>query len=303
MKRLVKKTTCPICLENNITDLKNFPQYNYCQDCQTAWYKKFPKTDYSEDYYVGKSGLAQKLFSPIANFFYKIRRIYVGDFKRKVWIDVGAGEGGFLKTVKADKKIGVEVSSYSRKRINEMGITTISNDQFLKEKGLEADVISLWQVLEHTENPWDYLKATSKNLNKNGLVVIGVPNINSNDFRLFQKYWFHLAPKFHLWHFSPKSLELMLKKANLKLVKIDYSAIEHHLPGLLQSFINYFSQTEDFLVKFVKRRQQNDKLAIKGLLWSLFWLTLGLPAVILFWIVNILTHRSGTFVVVAKSST
>ena len=264
--------------------------------------QKFPKPDYGKEYYEGKSGLTARLFQPIASLFYSIRSAYPEKTNIELWIDIGAGEGGYLKTVTAKRKIGVEVSSAGRKLMKQTGLETMTEKEFLQSKGLHADVISFWHVLEHVENPWDYLAAARKNLNKSGKIVIGVPNVDSFEFKLFKKYWFHLVPRHHLWHYSPKSMRMLLKKNNFSLEKTDYWSLEHHLTGILQSFINKSSGSDSVLHRLVKRKENLVKISVKDALWSAFWMTFGMPFVFGFLIVGALLHKSGTMVIVATKS-
>lgn len=291
---------CPTCRSSNVSGLANIPQYNFCVRCQTAWRKKFEKSSYSKEYYSGASPLVSTVLQPIFQFFYFIRRLYVGLEQKNLWIDIGAGSGDFLKTVNARRKIGVEVSESAQKSIRSRGLETTSNKEFLNLNNLNADVISFWHVLEHLQLPDLYLKVARKNLSKNGKLLVAVPNIDSLEFRFFGKYWFHLAPKFHHWHFSVNSMKLLLANENFKVVLIDYFSVEHHLAGLLQSFINLTSRTEDILHKLSKRRIANDKIPISSFVWIIFWLTLGLPIILIFWLTAVLLKKPGTFVVVAS---
>lgn len=291
---------CHICKNGSVGDLKIVPGYCFCSFCHTAWMKKIPKASYEDDYYKPKSGLAAKLFTPIANYFYKLRQSYITNKSPKIWIDVGAGEGKFLQTVKSPKKIGVEISKIGRRMMNDSGILTMTPQEFLKSKSLKGDVISFWHVLEHIKNPWDYLLSAHRNLSKDGEIIIGVPNVDSWDFKIFAKDWFHLVPQYHVWHYSPKSMTILLKSAGFKVVHIDYWSIEHHLPGLIQSFINKTSGTHNILHKLVKRETDLVSFGPGGLFWIIFWLTLGFPIILIIWIISSIFKYSGTIIVTAK---
>lgn len=291
---------CRICKNNKAGDLKIVEGYHFCYSCHTAWMKKIPETSYKSDYYKPKSSLAAKLFAPIGIFFYQIRQNYVTNQSPKMWVDVGAGEGKFLQIVNSPKKIGVEISNTGRTMMKNMGIETMTPDKFLQTTGLKADVISFWHVLEHLKNPWDYLEAAKVNLSSGGELIIGIPNIDSWDFRFFTKDWFHLVPQYHIWHFSPKSITIMLKSAGFRVTKIDYWSIEHHLSGLLQSFINKSSGSHNVLHKLVKRETDLLLFNWKDVFWIILWLTIGLPFIVIFWIINSIFHRSGTIIVTAK---
>ncbi len=290
---------CPICKNTNLSSLRVAKDYYLCPNCQLVWLKKFPKATYRKDYYQGKSTLFSALFAPIAFLFHKIRESYLNKNNVNLWIDMGAGAGEFLKIVSAKEKIGVEISSAGRQLMEENNLKTLTPLQFLGSKNLSAEVISFWHVLEHVEKPWEYLRAAKKNLREGGAIVIGVPNIDSLEFKFFGKDWFHLAPEYHLWHFSPKSINLMLENEGFKVSSINFWSPEHTIAGLLQSFINKTSGTDAVLHKLIKR-SGSSKLPVRGLVWSLFWLTAGLPVILLFWIIEVLLKRSGTIVITAK---
>lgn len=289
---------CPICKKKPTTSLFGIKGYLYCSHCRLGWLKKLPKISYKENYYKGTSGIVSKLFIPIGLIFYKIRGSFA-EGKNKLWIDVGAGDGGFLKTVSAQRKIGIEISQAGRKIMEKSGLETLSNEKFLKTSGLDADVISYWHVLEHVEKPWEYLKAGKRNLSKKGKIIIGIPNIDSYEFQYFRNYWFHLVPKYHLWHFSKNSIELFLGKAGFKINSIDNWSIEHHLAGTLQSFINRTAGSDSVLHRLVKRGLDYSP-TFKDIFWSVFWLTFGLPVVFLFWGASSILKKPGTFILVAK---
>ena len=224
----------------------------------------------------------------------------MGFDKKKIWIDVGAGEGSFLSNVKAEKRIGVEISGAGRKLIIKKGLQSMGPKKFLSSKNLNASVISFWHVLEHTAYPWNYLKAANCNLIKNGKIIIGVPNIESWEFKTFGNNWFHLVPGYHIWYFSATSMQKILEKNGFKINKIDWWSPEHHPTGLLQSFINQSSGTHNFLHKLIKRETDLGKVNLKAVFWTFFWLSFGFPIIISIWIINSLLKRSGTFVVVAS---
>lgn len=292
--------SCPLCGRKFKTSLAKDTRYWYCTQCTLAKRKKFSHASYADEYYSASSFLARRLFLPIERLFYFLRTGYVGQTKRNLWIDVGAGDGGYLQTVPAREKIGVEISKPARERMKRVGIHPISDQQFLQMRGREADIISFWHVLEHIDAPWKYLAAAQKNLASDGRIVVAVPNIESLEYRLFGNYWFHLVPQYHLWHFTPKSIRKLLHQQGFRIVKINYWSVEHHPTGILQTFINVTSGTEAALQKLVKRADGGRNMNVRAIFWSIFWLTFGAPLVIIFWFVQVALKRSGTIVIVAR---
>lgn len=296
----MENTRCPICFRNKVGASTIVDGYLQCIHCQTIWNPKFKNPQYKSNYYEGKSSIISLAFSHIMKILYKCREMYVGTDKKDLWIDVGAGDGGFLEQVNSGKKIGVEVSQYGRKNMEKRGIKTLSPEAFTKSRNLQADVISFWHVLEHVIEPKFLLVAAQKNLKENGRIIIGIPNANSFEFRLFKEKWFHFAPLHHKWHFTAKGLKTLLAKEGFVVQKIDYWSPEHQIAGLVQSFINITASSNNLLHKLVKRREPDTKIFLRDGVLIVFWLTLGLPIVFGFWVFAAVNHRPGTLVVVAQ---
>src|SRR4051794_11318908 len=101
----VKNNHCPLCQKIARHDMNGLSEYRYCPNCKLGWMKTIPTTSYSDEYYVSGSSFLSTIFYPLGNLFLKIRESYVGFKPKKMWIDVGAGEGNFLETVHAEKKV------------------------------------------------------------------------------------------------------------------------------------------------------------------------------------------------------
>lgn len=293
--------SCLICGSKKVVSLEGVREYWQCLGCKVAWRKKFPHAVYKSDYYKPASSFASILFRPILNFLYFWRAQYSNKKPINLWVDVGAGDGRFISGVGSKRKIGVEGSRAAREIMRQKGIGVLSDSDFLKKRNLRADVISFWHVLEHLKDPKKFILAARKNLKTKSELIIAVPNIDSFEFIFFKRDWFHLEPTLHYWHFSPKSLGILLKKCGFKVEKIDYFSIEHHPTGLLQSFINKTSLQKNSLHRLVKsvRQKGSPRLGMHDILLNIFWVTLGLPTAFTFWIAASLSKKSGTFVVVA----
>lgn len=245
--------------------------------------------------------MVSRLFQPLAWFFYFLRSQLVEIPVKGLWIDVGAGDGQFLKTVRARRKVGVEISPAAWRIMENFGLETMTNSKFLKSRGLNADIISFWHVLEHVGKPWEYLQAAKRNLTHKGKIIIGLPNVDSLSFRFFGQLWFHFQSKYHLWHFSLLSLKKVLNKSGFHIEKIDWWSPEHSLAGVLQTFINVSAGSENVLHLLVKRGTKQVVLKSKDVFWIVFWLTFGLPLILLFWVAGAVTHHPDSVVVVGAT--
>lgn len=291
---------CPICRRVAAPSMKGLTDYWFCRNCKLGWVKKIHDVEYDESYYQSGNSVLSKLFLPIEQLFLYIRKSYGGHSLKNLWVDVGAGEGKFLEKVNASYKIGVEVSVVGRQIMSIKGFKIMKENEFLRKRGLDAQVISFWQALEHIENPLKYINVAAKNISPHGKLVVAVPNIDSIEFATFNKYWFHLAPGLHLWFFSPESLSLLLNKNGWVVDTIDYVSLEHSFAGTLQSFINISTNSDNILHKLVKRKQDLGSVTTYQIILVVFWCTLGLPIVLILWITGIIMKRPGTFILVAS---
>lgn len=136
-------------------------------------------------------------------------------------LDVGAAAGFFLKVAKDKgwKTYGIEPSQYLSGFGNknyQVGITcgTVETVPSLPEK---VDVVTLWDVLEHTFDPKDVLKRCNRYLKDGGYIVVNYPNIGNWMARLAgRNYWFILSV--HLYYFVPKTMKEFLERTGFEVV-------------------------------------------------------------------------------------
>jgi 2-polyprenyl-3-methyl-5-hydroxy-6-metoxy-1,4-benzoquinol methylase len=89
----------------------------------------------------------------------------------------------------------------------------------LPESGF--DIITIWDVIEHLEDPSACLKHVHGWLKSGGIVAITTHDIGSLFARMMGKRYPWLM-RFHLYHFTPKTLSAMLSKNGLKVVLVKY---------------------------------------------------------------------------------
>jgi SAM-dependent methyltransferase len=82
------------------------------------------------------------------------------------------------------------------------------------------DRITMWQVLEHAEDPAQVLAQVERILRPGGQVVVEVPNYTSVWALIFGRFWFPLELPFHLYQFSPATLSQLLAAAKLEVKEL-----------------------------------------------------------------------------------
>jgi 2-polyprenyl-3-methyl-5-hydroxy-6-metoxy-1,4-benzoquinol methylase len=85
--------------------------------------------------------------------------------------------------------------------------------------GAKFDVITMFDVVEHVEDPVALLATARRMLSPGGVVVFETQNVASRFARLMGVRWQHYKFQEHLWHFDPKTMRVLLAKAGLELVE------------------------------------------------------------------------------------
>lgn len=138
-------------------------------------------------------------------------------------LDIGCGLGLllYLANKRGWESNGIEISTFaSNFAKNKLKLNVINSDNLNSFQDNFFDVIVVNHVLEHIENPLVLLKQIKKKLNINGILFIGVPNINGLYPRFQKENWPSLQPSTHIYQFTPKTLKALLKIIRFKPIKL-----------------------------------------------------------------------------------
>lgn len=146
-------------------------------------------------------------------------------------MDLGCGSGKFLETALShgwSNCIGVDANPTFKDFHSDNGVKFIySNFEALDMDAIGEgySAITLWNVLEHLYDLGDVVKRMHSMLKKDGLLFIMVPNVQSLASRLIREKsatfnWKHVA------HFTPSSLEKLMKDGGFKTELLETSITE-----------------------------------------------------------------------------
>lgn len=130
-------------------------------------------------------------------------------------LDIGCGTGDFLAvmaTYPGWTVEGLEPHAAAAQRAREQyGLTITQGDLDDKVFPNETfDAVTLWDVLEHVPRPLDTLRTIRRVLRPGGHVIIGLPNRDSIDARLFGQYWAGLDVPRHFSVFNETNITTAL---------------------------------------------------------------------------------------------
>jgi 2-polyprenyl-3-methyl-5-hydroxy-6-metoxy-1,4-benzoquinol methylase len=127
-------------------------------------------------------------------------------------LEIGCGPGLMLKSMRdlGWDVMGLErnehAAGYGRKEYG-LQILACDVDQLPPQT---FDLIILFQVLEHIQDPKTILASCYHRLNPGGRIVIGVPNFHSWQAEVGKTEWLHLDIPRHLFHFLRPPCALLL---------------------------------------------------------------------------------------------
>ena len=178
----------------------------------------------SEDYIShtdAKRNLLEKLYALIKRYtlIRKCALITTYANGKKTLLDVGAGTGDFLLKAKSRGWAisGVEPNSLARDAAAKKGVSLQDDLSVVTDE--QFQVITLWHVLEHLPKLDAKISQIISLLEKNGTLIIAVPNYKSYDAKHYKKYWAAFDVPRHLWHFSQNGITSLFQKHGMQLVK------------------------------------------------------------------------------------
>lgn len=264
--------TCPLCHAKRIKRL--FPVRTtssdfyivQCTRCGLAQTSPLPTDDdlnrHDTSLYYGTTSnkflpIIQKVREKLMNMRvqYYLSLIPRSDKRPKI-LDVGCAEGRLLKAFSDSgcECFGIEHPAYPTKRfIDRDRITYLRNDlgSIQLEKG-SFDLIFLWHVLEHMDDPNIVLRSLTGLLSPRGLLILSVPNFACSEAHYFKESWFHLDVPWHKYHFNMDSLKYVSDKNNLRIIRVGTFCIEQSIYGLVQSILNKMGWPKNELYEVLK---------------------------------------------------
>jgi len=219
---------CPCCKSKKFIDIslredeienQSF-KYVKCIDCNIIVSNPIPSNN-----------LLTKVYSDFFNYdWYKKVAIFKKmQARKRFWmlkkyfsistkhLDVGSNYGYFVNLLRDD-----EIDSYgydiSLTKEQEKSPYFYNN---LESVEMTFDVITMFHSLEHIPDITSFIKKIKKLLNKDGILIIFVPNYQSIGQKIKQKDWVWLQqPYIHIWQFSKKNIELFLQRNGFSVIRI-----------------------------------------------------------------------------------
>ncbi len=234
---------CPVCNSDKIHRQLSAKDYTVsgetfeiweCSNCSLRFTQNVPgKEDigkyYQSENYVShtetKRGAINRLYHLVRKKTLKSKKHIVEKYTELrigKLLDIGAGTGAFLNTMQAAgwQGRGLEPDAAARQKALELyNMELLPSEELFAQVPVYYDAITMWHVLEHVHDLHDYIIQIHKLLKPGGRAFIAVPNYTSSDATHYQGEWAAYDVPRHLYHFSPKSMFILLAQHKLSIVE------------------------------------------------------------------------------------
>ncbi len=245
--------------ETNTKETEIKPDLFFCDSCDLI-FSEFINEKFEDNY---KEVLDDLYISQIENkkayFKNVIKKLSKIINKNDDVLELGSYYGAFGSEIKGkvNSYIGVELSShacnYAKTEFN-LNVENNNIYNFFKINKKKFDIIFLFDVIEHLDDPDTILNICSKNLKHNGKLVLSTMNMDSITAKLTGKYYPWIIPM-HKFYFTNKSIKKIFLKNHLILNKIigDVRIISlEYLFLKISQKVNILKPIYKFIIKFDK---------------------------------------------------
>jgi SAM-dependent methyltransferase len=311
---------CPICKEKTnfefIHDYKNkwgkWSLYE-CPECALQFWVPFKHP--GEKYYekvecVIKYGTKPNLCDHHKHFL-KVHK----DFPKNIKIlDLGCNTGDFIAELqkKGCDVWGVDINKnvveFAKNHFKIANVYHMSFDEFFKLPNLpKFNLITLFEVIEHLDNPLEFIQNIGKLLKDDGTVVLSTPSrerilVNTQDF-----------PPNHLSRWNEQAIHNLFSKIGFKIIRVEYIQQLNAIFDCLRQFfklniglgLKYAKLMGNKSIEYERRGifiVKNTPLTkiVRGGALLKDYLLFGLPAIFLFLVGKITKRKNGVMLIWLK---
>ena len=246
---------CPNCKNNRLFLLYNCDEYILlqCKDCKLIMKyihninrKEIQELQDNEYDDIDDRTMLKKIYYKMA----KERLKYLNKFKQngKV-LEIGCATGEFLFSAKdaGFDVCGIEAS----KKYSSYAIKKGLNVKYGRLEDIELqkstfDIIAMFHLIEHIENPNEFIKKVYEYLKPKGLLYIITPNVESLTNKIFRYKHPNFQQSDHLFFFSSKTINNIFLNNGFKIISISSKEYIH----------NPFTSLFGFLLGIIKKYKQ-----------------------------------------------
>jgi SAM-dependent methyltransferase len=154
---------------------------------------------------------------------------------RRFLFEIGCAYGYFLNLARGsfDEVAGVDVSAAAVDAARMLGLNAVAGDYLLMDLPCKADVIAMFDVIEHLARPDLFIEKAAIDVRPGGLLAITTGDIESLNAQIRGRRWRMIHPPTHLFYFSRRSITALLERRGFDIVEISYPGISRRVRSIL----------------------------------------------------------------------
>lgn len=269
---------CALCHKTNTNYYHTVNKFAYyvCSSCNTLFLHPQPTKQFLQKYY--QKNFEYNVTPSQEQLIRKRATAIISKLKKmnpdgRMILDIGSGYGYFLDEAQKQglDTTGIEPSALltktSIKHLIKVNIFRGALDDYWKKyrhNDNKFDFITLIHVIEHIKKPSEMIQQAFDMLDKNGVLYIETPNLDSHLFNAEQHSYTFLTPPDHLWIFSNLSLTTIMKPFSLHIASIctrTFSLPEHFM-GVIKNVLNK-PMREHLSINNSKRTKEVEKNVLR----------------------------------------
>lgn len=237
---------CPICLNNDKFKLIQEPNYNLFEHPEnyTMYRCGICKTSFAQPFKAAESDFYNYSVPDWRWEFDEFLKDFEDIDETTTILEVGCNRGNFLEKIKqcdTNNLYGLDFNQEAINKAREKGLNCYANtlEAFQQEHpGLKFDIICFFHVLEHLDQPDEFLKTLSSMLTQKGKIVFSVPNPERIMLACGRDTWDF--PPNHLTRFSLAGIKQLLSRASFMALSIKTEPKNLNLLSFLSFKVYYF---------------------------------------------------------------
>lgn len=209
------------------------------------------------------------------------------------YLDVGCGSGERVSYVSergCQRAVGIDRFAFGK--ASPRREVELLNSEIVDFRPSEKfDVVSMFHVLEHVENPVEVLRHLREHVvSDSGSIIVQVPNYGSFERRVFGRRWFGLDAPRHLIQFNARNIQIALQACGFEITRLYCVNAPLHPVTFVPSLFPSLD---------VQRIWVSEWSATRKIMAQCLWAAVTLAVLPVNWLLNLV--RSGSMLtVVAK---
>lgn len=154
-------------------------------------------------------------------------------------LDVGCAYGFYVKEAETlfSSTLGIDVANEAVfKGRDLLGVDLRAGDLLTYDFGdKKFDVITMWDTIEHLQNPRLYVEKVATLLRPNGIFAFTTGDISALTPRIRGEKWRMIHPPTHIHYFTPQTAERLLNQFNLTICSVKHRGVYRTIGNVMHN--------------------------------------------------------------------